>query len=175
MNGEMIAFFVLALATLGGAILMINLTKVVHMVVALAVTFISIAGLFILLHAEFLAFVQVLVYGGAVSIVMLFGIMLTRHDAVDLSRRVGQKAIAFIVVALFLVVTFYVIMEVDWIPQTVALHEENTANIGIQLFSKYVIPFETVSVVLLVALVGAIILAKRDDEDQTENGGGNNG
>jgi NADH-quinone oxidoreductase subunit J len=169
-NGELVAFFVLALFTLGGAVLMINLTKVVHMVVALAFTFLSIAGMYILLHAEFIAFAQVLIYGGAVSIIMLFGIMLTRHDAQDDTRRSGHKILAGVVVASFFGITLYAINGVNWTPQQANLVEDNTAQIGTQLFTKFVIPFELTSVVLLVALIGAIILAKRDEEVVVKEG-----
>lgn len=172
MTGEMIAFFILALFTLAGAILMINLTKVVHMVVALAFTFISIAGLYVLLEAEFIAFAQVLIYGGAVAIIMLFGIMLTKHDDKDEAQKPRFRWLALVGVVAFFLTALYIITEtVNWTPQDgVALYDQNTTHIGIQLFSKYVIPFELTSVVLLVALVGAIILARRDDEVETEEG-----
>lgn len=166
MNGELVVFFILALFTLGGAVLMINLTKVVHMVVALAFTFISIAGIYVLLDAEFIAFAQVLIYGGAVSIIMLFGIMLTKHNDHDETRNVGHKWLARIGVGVFFLVTLYAINGVNWLPEPSAMYDDNTTRIGIQLFSKYVIPFELTSVVLLVALVGAIILAKRDDHPE---------
>jgi NADH-quinone oxidoreductase subunit J len=170
-SGEFVIFFILALFTLGGAVLMINLTKVVHMVVALAFTFLSIAGIYILLHAEFIAFAQVLIYGGAVSIIMLFGIMLTRHDDhEESSSKPGHKILAGIVVAVFFGITLYAINGINWRPQEANLVEENTAQIGIQLFTNYVIPFELTSVVLLVALIGAIILAKRDEEAVVEEG-----
>lgn len=163
MTGEMIAFFVLALFTLGGAIMMISLTKVVHMVISLAFTFIGIAGLYVLLHAEFIAFAQVLIYGGAIAIIMLFGIMLTKHDDQDETRRTGFKVLVFIAVAAFFLIVFKAINTLNWVPDEAHLYENNTTNLGVQLFSKYVIPFELMSVVLLVALVGAIIMAKRED------------
>lgn len=159
----MIAFLVLALLTLGGAVLMLNLTKVVHMVVCLALTFLSIAGLFILLEAEFIAFAQILIYGGAVSIIMLFGIMLTKHNDQDEARRLGHRILAGIVVVAFFLITLKAINTINWSPQNETLVQENTAEIGVQLFTKYVIPFELMSVLLLVALIGAIILARREE------------
>src|SRR3954447_17698601 len=79
-SGEFIASLLLALIAVTGGVLLLNLTKVVHMVLALVATFISIAGIYVLLSAEFLALVQILIYSGAITIIMLFGIMLTRHD-----------------------------------------------------------------------------------------------
>ncbi|MGO4889167.1 NADH-quinone oxidoreductase subunit J [Anaerobacillus sp. MEB173] len=169
MNGELIAFFVLALITVSGAVLMINLKKVVHIIVALSFTFLSIAGLYVLLSAEFIAFVQVLIYSGAVSIVMLFGIMLTKHD--DKSTvTVGFKRglLSFAGVAAFFIIVFIGINDLSFGQQATSLHEFNTRQVGIEIFSKYVIPFETVGVILLVALIGAIVLAKNEDEDEKE-------
>ena len=78
--GENIAFSIMAVIMICSAVFMINFTKVVHMVTSLALVFLSLAGMFVLLEAEFVAFVQVLIYGGAITILMIFGIMMTRHD-----------------------------------------------------------------------------------------------
>lgn len=172
MSGAMIAFFILGIITIGGALLMLSLRKVVHMVVALAFTFLSIAGLFVLLEAEFLAVAQALIYGGAVTIIMLFGIMLTQHDDRDESRRPLHKLLAGLVSALFFLGLIILINRVPWPNQAGGpLFMENTANIGIELFSKYVIPFELASILILVALVGAVILAKQDKESPAEKEG----
>lgn len=167
MSGEFIAFFILSLLTIGGAVFMISFTRVVHQVVALAFTFLSIAGLYILLEAEFVAVTQVLVYSGAISVLMLFGIMLTKHDAQDTEKRKGFKFFTFIVVAGFFALMFAGIQTMT-IPGEVANYSttNNVKEIGILMFSQYVIPFETVSVLLLVALVGAIILAKKETGDE---------
>lgn len=163
MSGEVLAFLILGVITVGGAFLMLNLKKVVHMVVALAFTFISIAGLFILLEAEFLAAAQILIYAGAVTIVMLFGIMLTRHDDQDETRRPAHKGAAALVALLLFVSVLVLVNGIEW-PQQAEGHlfESNTTQIGVQLFTKYVIPFELTSIILMVALVGAVILAKSD-------------
>lgn len=168
MSGEWLVFIVLSIFMLGGATLMLSLSKVVHMVVAIALSFLSVAGFFFLLEAEFIAVAQILVYGGAVTIIMLFGIMLTRHDAQDESRRFGHKFITLVGITGFLIITVYAIdqgvTEAGWPQQQASMFEDNTAQLGVQLFAKYVIPFELTSIVLLVALVGAIILSKREDD-----------
>lgn len=167
MSGEFIAFMGLALAAVIGGVLLLNLSNVMHMVVALVFTFVSIAGIYVLLSAEFVAAVQILIYSGAITIIMLFGIMLTRHD--DTSEAPGNKWRKF---ALFLGVlgfaaVFYLgIYNLDLPQMENTLHEENTLQIGEALYSKFVIPFELTSVLLLVALIGAIILAKKDDEKE---------
>lgn len=168
-SGEFFAFIGLALVAIIGAMLMIQLTKVVHMVVALVFTFVSIAGLFVLLSAEFVAAVQILIYSGAITIIMLFGIMLTRHDDEE-ADQVSWRRKAFILVGLFSfgLVMFLAIQDLSFGEQATTLHEENTKQIGVELYSKYIIPFELTSVVLLVALIGAIILAKKEEKETDE-------
>jgi NADH-quinone oxidoreductase subunit J len=169
-SGEYLAFLGLALVAIAGGVLMLNLTKVVHMVVALVFTFVSIAGLYVLLSAEFVAAVQVLIYSGAITIIMLFGIMLTRHQ--DEGESTGgflRKALTFLAVVAFGIAVYFGIYNLDLGEQATTLHEKNTEQIGMALYAKYIIPFEITSVVLLVALIGAIILAKKDDEEAKES------
>ena len=166
LSGELIAFIGLALVAIVGGVLLITLTKVVHMVIALVFTFLGIAGIYMLLSAEFFAIVQILIYSGAFTIVKLFGIMLTKHQENDAPSKGGWGKFPLLAaIAGFAVAVYLGIYNLDIPVQPTALHEENTKQIGIELFSKYVIPFEVMSVLLLVALVGAIVLAKKDDEE----------
>ncbi|PAK43243.1 NADH-quinone oxidoreductase subunit J [Peribacillus simplex] len=166
LSGELIAFIGLALVAIVGGVLLITLTKVVQMVIALVFTFLGIAGIYMLLSAEFVAIVQILIYSGAITIVMLFGIMLTKHQENDAPAKGGWGNFSLLAaIAGFAVAVYLGIYNLDIPVQPTALHEENTKQIGIELFSKYVIPFEVMSVLLLVALVGAIVLAKKDDEE----------
>jgi NADH-quinone oxidoreductase subunit J len=167
MSGEFLAFLVLALIAIAGGVLMINLSQVVHMVIALVFSFISIAGIYVLLSAEFVAAVQILIYSGAITIIMLFGIMLTRHnDTSEPKISVARKIMVLGGITVFAVTVYMGIYDLNLGDQATDLHVENTKQIGIALYSKFVIPFELMSVVLLVSLVGAIILAKRDDEKE---------
>ncbi|MDX8363710.1 NADH-quinone oxidoreductase subunit J [Cytobacillus sp. Hm23] len=167
MSGEFIALIVLSLIAIIGSILMLSLTKVVHMVISLVFTFISIAGVYVLLSAEFVAAVQILIYSGAITIIMLFGIMLTRHndETGDSKASMLRKLLTLLGVIAFGIVVMLGIVNLDFGQQATTLHVENTKQIGIALYSKFVIPFELMSVLLLVALIGAIILAKKDDEE----------
>ncbi|MGE7183650.1 NADH-quinone oxidoreductase subunit J [Peribacillus sp. NPDC006672] len=170
LSGELIAFFGLALVAILGGVLLITLTKVVHMVIALVFTFLSIAGIYMVLSAEFVAIVQILIYSGAITIVMLFGIMLTKHQESDEPAKGGWGKLSLLAaIGGFAVAVYLGIYNLDIPVQPTALHEENTKQIGIELFSKYVIPFEVMSVLLLVALVGAIVLAKKDDEEEDQS------
>ncbi|MBB6447192.1 NADH-quinone oxidoreductase subunit J [Bacillus benzoevorans] len=169
MTGEFLAFILLALIAITGGVLLLNLSKVVHMVMALVATFLSIAGIYILLSAEFLAFVQVLIYSGAITIIMLFGIMLTKHDdKEDVSPGRLKKLLLFLGIAGFGIVFYMGIYNLGFSGTAEDLHINNTAQIGTAIYTKYIIPFELASVVLLVALIGAIILAKKEPEEEAE-------
>jgi NADH-quinone oxidoreductase subunit J len=165
LSGEFVAFFILSVMAIGGAVFMINLQSVIHMALALAFTFFSVAGIYLLLHAEFLAMIQVLIYTGAVSILMLFGIMLTKHrDEEKTSIAPWQGIISFLTVACFFGVVMLIIYRTPISGEAVNLQEFDTGHLGAAVFKSYVIPFELASVLLLVALVGAVILAKREEE-----------
>jgi len=166
-TGELIAFMSLALVAVIGGVLLLNLTKVVHMIVALVFTFVSIAGIYVMLSAEFVAAVQILIYSGAITIIMLFGIMLTRHnDSSEPKEGWIRKTLLFFGVLGFAVVMYIGVYDLDLASVPNTLHENNTEQIGVALYSKFVIPFEITSVILLVALIGAIVLAKKDDEKE---------
>lgn len=169
MTGEFVAFFILSLLTIGGAVFMISFTRVVHMVISLGVTFISIAGLFVLLGADFVGVAQILVYSGAISILMLFGIMLTKHDANDegTGRTWKNRFILLFVIGLFGLL-FWGVQNTPWPapPPPAQAPIDNAKVIGIEVFTKFVIPFELLSVLLLVALVGAIVMAKKEGDNE---------
>lgn len=170
-SGEVIIFAGLALVAVIGGLLLIQLSKVVHMVIALVFTFLSIAGIYVMLSAEFVAVVQVLIYSGAITIVMLFGIMLTRNqDREEAKPSFWRKFLTLAGILGFASAVYIGIYNLDIPVQETELHVNNTEQIGIELYTKFVIPFELTSVLLLVALVGAIVLAKRDDDDKEEDG-----
>lgn len=165
LTGELVAFFVFALLVIGGSIFMLSFTKVVHMVVSLAFAFLSLGGLYVLLEAEFVAFVQILIYAGAVSILMIFGIMLTKHESSDeappWTRQETWAALGC--VALFGIL-FFAIQRAE-LPRGAAFDPgaDNTRAIGEIIFTERVLPFELVSVLLTVAFIGAIVLARREE------------
>lgn len=144
---------------------MITLSKLVHMILSLAVTFLSLAGLYVLLNAEFVAFAQVLIYAGAVTILMMFGIMLTKHeDAEDKAKRPRHRMLLGVSITLFFAVLFLAIQQLSLPAQDALQADNNTEAIGEQLFTLHVIPFELVSLLLTVAFIGSIIVAKKEAE-----------
>jgi len=163
-SGEFFAFFLLAVCAIAGAVLAASFTKVVHTALAMAFTFVSLAGLFVLLHAEFVAFVQVLLYVGAVTILMIFGIMMTKHqdEGKEAARPLLETLAAVGCLCLFGIL-FFAIRSSGFPAEVPPPEGDNTLAVGKELFTTYAIPFELVSVLLTVAFVGAVALAKREE------------
>lgn len=151
-----VAFLLLAFAAIGGAVMMLSTRNVVHAAFWLLETMLATAGLYLLLDAEFLALVQVLVYAGAVSVLVLFTIMLTlrrREDAVrPFEPGWGGMALAALFGGAMLVAISRAQLPAATMPETVP----TTADFGRVLFTQWAVPFEIASLVLLVALVGAV-------------------
>ncbi|MBD3920777.1 NADH-quinone oxidoreductase subunit J [Paenibacillus sp. PR3] len=167
-DGGYAAFFAFAVLIIAGAVLMISTSKVVHMVMSMAAVFLGVGGMYILLDAEFLAFVQVLIYAGAISILMIFGIMMTNHrDAAAEAVKPLKETLAAVGALALFGLLFYAIRDADFADMgggTLVPEEDNTAAIGMMLFHNQVLPFEIVSVLLTVAFIGAIVLAKKEAE-----------
>jgi NADH-quinone oxidoreductase subunit J len=156
-----IAFYVFGLVSVGGAIGMIGARRLVHSAIFLVVSFLGVAAIYLLAGADFLSGVQVLVYAGAIMILMLFAIMLTPGQ-VEAATGAGQKLAAALVAGAFLVVTAFTLMGTNWpMAQTVS-DKPTTDAIGQLVLNRYVLPFELASVLLLAALVGAILIARED-------------
>jgi NADH-quinone oxidoreductase subunit J len=155
-------FAILGLAGLGAAVRLVTAKNVVHAALYLVVALAAVAGVYLLLAAEFVAWVQVLIYVGAIVVLLLFSLMLTRapigREALDNQQRGMAAVVAVIVLAglAFLVQEAFGDARLD-------LRPTSTARIGDELFSTFVLPFEVVSFLLLAALVGAIVLARRDE------------
>ncbi len=171
---ENYVFLVIALPMVFAAWRVVTSSNVVHAVLYLVGALAASAALFILLGAEFVAWTVVLVYIGAVIVLFLFGIMITRApigQEVQLSHPVRVRASAAVVsAALFALVAGSMIVgfEDTVIEQT---DVTRTGEIGTSIFERFVIPFEVVSVVLLAALIGGIVIARRDPEpDEVASG-----
>lgn len=165
-TGELVAFFIFAFLIIGGAVFMLSFTKVVHMVVSVALTFLSLGGLYVLLEAEFIAFVQILIYAGAVSILMIFAIMMTKHDEEDAVQPwTSQETFAAVGCAALFGILFFAIQRANLVPAgSFASGTDSTEQLGMVIFTERVLPFELVSLLLTVAFIGAILLARREEE-----------
>ena len=157
-----IVFWILAFVIVLAGLLVVSLKNIFHCALALIVTLSAVSGIFILLDAEFLAAAQVLIYVGAVSILMLFSIMLTSNLAGQRIAQVNQHAVTGAFICLFFVaVASLLIGATDiWRLSANALPLKNTFVIGKLLLTQFMLPFELISVLLVAALMGAIVLAR---------------
>ena len=156
-----ILFYLVAALILFGAAGVVLSRNIVYAAVGLLLTMLGTAGLFILVFAEFLALVQVLIYGGAVVVLILFAIMLTRIDDFRNLTDNGQQLVAG-VLSIIVVVTLIAAILTTSIEQTL-LSGIGIQELGIVLFSDWAIPFEIASLVLLIALIGSVVLVKRGE------------
>jgi NADH-quinone oxidoreductase subunit J len=157
-------WFFTALALVGtvAALRLVTAKNVVHAALYLVVTLAAVAAVYLLLAAEFVAWVQVLIYVGAIVVLLLFGLMLTRApiglEVLDNQQR-GSSAIVAGGILAGLTILLWDAFEGAEIELTVS----TTADVGDNLFRSYILPFEVVSFLLLAALVGAIVLARREE------------
>jgi NADH-quinone oxidoreductase subunit J len=161
-----ILFYVFAALALICAALVILSRNPVNSAMFLVLAIVSMAGLFVLLHAFFLAAVQVLVYAGAVIVLFLFVIML-----LDLKEEQRRKiktfgAVAGIISVLAIGFVFWHSLVHSTLPATLGTKDGSTIELGRLLFTNYSLPFEILSVLLLVAMVGVILLSKRDQKKE---------
>lgn len=165
---QQVVFWVLAVIMTFSAIRVVTTRNVVHAALYLVGTLLGAAAIYVLLYAEFVAWVQVLVYVGAIVVLMLFGLMLTRADIGKANFDNNQRWLAAICSAAMFGVTAWVLVDA-FEGQEISLARSTgttTTSIGDAIFSAYVLPFEVVSVLLLAALVGAVVIARRDTGDE---------
>ncbi|MAG03579.1 MAG: proton-conducting membrane transporter [Acidimicrobiaceae bacterium] len=163
MVAQNIAFAIMAVTMLVSAVRMVTTRNVVHAALYLVIVLAGAAGVFILLGAEFVGVTQVMVYIGAIIVLFLFGIMLTRgsfgdDDGVDGERR----SMAAMVGALVLAVMAAALVDTFRDAELSRAQPSLTADVGDLIFSQYIVPFEAISVLLLAALIGAIVVARGD-------------
>jgi len=159
---SLILFYLAGAVTLGGALGVVLGRNVVYAAISLFVSLLGVAGVFLLAFAEFLALVQVLIYGGAIVIVFVFALMLTRLDEFQQLTEHRQWPLAALSAAAIFGVLVAAIART-----TVATRVQTEVSftmLGRDLFTDWAIPFEVVSLVLLVALIGAVVMVRRTGE-----------
>lgn len=162
---ETVAFVILAVFAIGSAIVVISHRNPIISAVALALNLVSVAGFYLLLKAQFIAALQILVYTGAVMVLIVFVIMLLdlqQEQRLAISRGLFQRTLAPLLAAAFVAIVGWV----TWTngPTTMAAARPGFGGVrplGMELFSTYFYPFEIISLLLLAAMVGAVLLAKR--------------
>lgn len=161
---QQIVFWVLAVVMAVAAVRVVTCRNVVHAALYLVGTLMGAGALYVLLLAEFVAWAQVLIYVGAIVVLMLFGLMLTRAPIGSANLDNNQRWLAALCAgALFAVMSWIMIDAFGG--ENIALADADgtkTRSVGEVIFSTYVLPFEVVSVLLLAALVGAVVIARKD-------------
>ena len=159
-----IAFYLFAIITLIAASIVVFSKNIMYSAFALLFAFFGVAGLYVLLMADFIAVTQLMIYVGGILVLILFGVMLTtRVISVDMRTGTIQTLPAVIIVAALAGTLVGVFWTTDWKTLPASTGFEKTASkIGEMLLSSYLLPFEVASVVLLVALIGAAMIARRE-------------
>lgn len=163
---QLLAFGILTVMMLGAALGVVLLSNIVYSAFLLGGVFISMAGIYLLLNADFVATAQILIYVGAINVLILFAIMLVNKDEDFISMPgawIRKAATAVVCVGLFALLSTMTLVT-PWALDTTspAVVSNTIMEIGKHFFSDFLLPFEIASVLLLMAMIGAIILARRD-------------
>jgi len=160
---EPLFFAILAAGVIGAGVAVVVLRRITAQALLMALSFASMAGMFLLLGAETIALFQVLIYVGAITILILFGVMFTKQDdrgyGLFFQRQTPWAAGLVAVIALPVIVLAFSFKD----PSTPSPKGGDLIPLAASLFTDYAFPFEVASVLLLAALVGAIVLVKRDE------------
>jgi NADH:ubiquinone oxidoreductase subunit 6 (subunit J) len=166
-DGHTIAFFVLAAVTLAGAICAMSLRNLVHCGLCLALTFAGLAAIYLQLSAEFVGLAQILVYVGAVAILIVFTILLTKNAEVSISPVSRSWAVGLVVAIIVCASLVLPILKSPSLQRAPVMTPNATVRlIGEKLMTQYVIPLEAIALVLTAALLGAVVIAMRDEPEQ---------
>jgi NADH-quinone oxidoreductase subunit J len=159
-----IIFYFFAMMTLGAACVVVFSRNIVRAAFALLFTFFGVAGIYVFLLADFIAITQILIYVGGILVLILFGVMLTsRQIQVDIKNGTMQTLPAIMIVAALAGTLLGIFWGTDWrLALQVQAVDKTAPQIGELLMTKYLLPFEIASVVLLVALLGAAMIARRE-------------
>ena len=169
MTGELVIFFLLAGAAVAGALNLILQRHPIHSALSLVVVMMALAGLYLLQGAEFIAAVQIIVYAGAIMVLFIFVIMLLNvggeqrvPDKVQVVKYFGLPLAGLLIVETGLIVSRAFSNEGIPVESASINLSGNTQLIGRVLYTQYALPFEVTSILLLVAIVGAIVMAKKE-------------
>ena len=158
-----IIFYIFAIVTLISAGIVVFSKNIVYSAFSLMFTFLGVAGIYVLLNADFIAITQLLVYVGGILILILFGVMLTTNMTnVEVNTQTLKALPATIIVAIISALLVSTMLTTNWIKLEPIPVEESVKQIGALLLTKFLLPFEVASIVLLVALIGAAFFARKN-------------
>ena len=156
-----ILFWLIAALTIASAAMVVLNNQLLYSAIALLFTLFGVAGLYIYLWADFIAGVQLLVYIGGINVLIIFGIMLTnRISSIRLSQTNVQQGVGGVVAFWLFILISMVISKTSWYQTTSAEPSSTVREVGILLMTKFILPFEAISLLLLGALIGAALLSR---------------
>ena len=162
MNFYDIIFYVFAVLTIVSAGMVVFSKNIVYSAFSLMVTFFTVAGIYVLLNADFIAITQLLIYVGGILVLMIFGVMLTTNVTnVELNTQTLKAMPGTVVVAVVAALLVSTVITTKWKTNEPVPLDTTVKGLGELLLTKYLLPFEIASIVLLVAIVGAAFLARR--------------
>jgi NADH-quinone oxidoreductase subunit J len=158
-----IIFYIFAILTIVSAGLVVFSKNIVYSAFSLLVTFFSVAGIYVLLNADFIAITQLLIYVGGILVLLLFGVMLTTNVTnVELNAQTLKAIPATIIAAIVAALLVSTVISTKWKVNETPPMNNTVKGLGELLLTKYLLPFEIASIVLLAAIIGAAFLARRD-------------
>lgn len=168
MNASAIIFYLLAAFILGTGILAVTTRKIFRSAIWLLFSLIGIAGLFFWMNMEFIAAVQVVVYAGGIVVLIIFSIFLTQQSGKEMQKPLrGRFIVSLIAVLTGFVLVYKLIQAHKFKPSSDAVVDASVSNIGTRLLNTgaqgFVLPFEVVSILLLAAMIGCIVIAMKVD------------
>ena len=156
-------FYLIAIITVGSAAVVAFSPNIIYSAFSLLGTFAGVAGLYVFLGADFVAGVQVLIYVGGILVLILFAVMLThRITDVEITNRAVGRLPGLMVVGVFLALLIQTIRETPWVKVKELAYQPTTARIGDLFLENYLLPFELASLVLLAAMIGAVVLSRKE-------------
>jgi NADH-quinone oxidoreductase subunit J len=156
-------FYLVALITVGSALMVALSRNIIYSAFSLLGTFAGVAGLYVFLGADFVAAVQLLIYVGGILILILFAVMLTRRITdVEVTNRAAGRIPAVIIIGLLIYLLVQAVRETPWVKVKEAVYQPTTAKIGDLFLEEYLLPFELASLVLLAAMIGAVVLSRKE-------------
>lgn len=160
-----IIFYLFAIVTVASAIVVVTAKNIIYSAFSLLVTLFGIAGLYVLLGSDFIAVVQLMVYVGGILILMIFGVMLTHKiTSVEIKNSTVHILPALVGATVLAVAILMILFNTNWHIQPGIIPQTTTKDLGRTLISDYVLIFELLGILLLIALVGAASIARREQE-----------
>jgi NAD(P)H-quinone oxidoreductase subunit 6 len=156
-------FYLVAIITVGSALMVAFSRNIIYSAFSLLGTFAGAAGIYVFLGADFVAAVQLLIYVGGILVLVLFAVMLThRITDVEITNRAAGRIPALIITGVFIYLLIQTVRETPWVKAKELVYQPTTAKIGDLFLDSYLLPFELASLVLLAALIGAVVISRKE-------------